>query len=219
MAIDGTLSTLQFGGRLYTDEEWSCSLHLHGPTPAATGGGGSTFNPAEQYAAPLKAWFEAPLSYHSGGAYLDFVKFNDIDPTTARYASTTDSNTYLYPSIQPYGRGQTNIPQGTVAISLGTALQRGPASKGRFYPPGGWNGLTNDGRALPSEMASKAALVKTLINDLNAAQGAGGQRVVVYSKQYQSVRAVTHIRVGRVVDTQRRRRSSLAEEYQTVPLA
>jgi hypothetical protein len=108
--------------------------------------------------------------------------------------------------------GNAMIPQQTQAVSLQTALSRGRGSRGRFYPPPQNVSVGTDGRTALAMAQSRADAAKTLINSIQTALAAP---VVVGSELAVTLRAVTQVEVGRVVDTQRRRRGALAEEWQT----
>jgi hypothetical protein len=109
-----------------------------------------------------------------------------------------------------------SLPQAALAVSLRTALSRGRGSKGRFYPPAYTQGAGAGGQitAIKAEDMRTAALAL-----LGAIQDALLAPVVVGSKLgVGSLREVTEIRVGRVIDTQRRRRSSIPEAWVSAPL-
>ncbi len=98
--------------------------------------------------------------------------------------------------------------------SLLTA-RSGPEGKGRMFLPTPGFALENDGR-LPAALGGQVAepLVNwiRLINTQFAADGADPRRVSVISSKNLSS-PVTGMRVGRVLDTQRRRRGDLLEGY------
>jgi hypothetical protein len=139
---------------------------------------------------------------------------------TGKYLSQTNSNTWLIPPPVPDGNSTVNAPpQLSVVVGFMTALLRGPASKGRIYAPTGGGGVDATGRLPVASQTQMNTATRTLLNAINAIQSAGNFKAVVFSKEFQSVRAITGVRTGRVVDTQRRRRTSLAEEYVALPLA
>jgi len=103
--------------------------------------------------------------------------------------------------------------QVALAITLETGFSRGPAHKGRFYMP------------CPVFMPGADGLIA--VADRNFAQGAAaamltavnanstGHVMAIMSRKAGAPghRAVTDVKVGRVLDTQRRRRRSLTELY------
>lgn len=203
MAVTGTLMKLVWGGRLFADETWACGLHVLG----------SSFNgtSALSFETPLRDWMTASMNYVSGGAKLDWIKFNAITPMTGKYASANTSDTFFLTSPVS-GLGTPTPGQCALAVSLTTAAARGRGSKGRFFQPaGGQNLVVGDtGHINPGYTVGAANAAAALINSINAATVS---RVVVFSKVGQLALPVTSVRCGDVLDTQRRRRSSLKELY------
>jgi hypothetical protein len=109
------------------------------------------------------------------------------------------------------GPGVGGLPQATIVASLKTATPRGLANEGRMYLPSSSRMPEVNGR-LPSSTAEVIAnLVATFISSVNAV-GLGD--VTVFSKTREgAARKVTGVRLGRVVDTQRRRRNQITELY------
>lgn len=212
MAITGFLHKLQFGGALFTQEEWSCGLHLHTPLEVDIA--------PNVFQAMLTTWMDTVAHGHSSNAHLDYIKCNRIDPTTGKYADQGASQTQLVTGVQgqsPAGPGQLSL-----CVSLRTAIARGRGSHGRFYPPSGSDyDVDAEGRLPVANASASAVAARQLIDSINALDlGANGPlRVVVFSKIGQLTQPVTHIMVGRIIDTQRRRRASLPEEYSTQPVA
>lgn len=200
------LKSLKFGGRFFTTESWECGLHLGADVNTGT---------AQQYATAIADWVGNGNSYVSSAAYLDYVKFNAIDITTGRYVDQTFSDTYNLPIPQQGGR-QTGPPQISLVISLTTAQLRGRGHAGRFYPPSGGIDIGATGHVAPATVALQAGAAVTLIQAINAV--APNKRVCVYSPAAHILREVTGVRVGDVLDTQRRRRKGLPESYTLVPI-
>jgi hypothetical protein len=158
---------------------------------------------------------QSALAAVSAAAKLEWIKYNVIDPVTGRYADPTQSHTFNVVPPTP-GLYSPGPPQLTMAISLLTDQARGRGHAGRVYPPsGGLNALGADGRMAVLDTQNSANAFRTL---LMAIQTAGSTDIVIYSKAAQSFTAVTKTSVGRVLDTQRRRRSSLSEERWTSPV-
>ena len=106
--------------------------------------------------------------------------------------------------------------------TLGTPLERGRASKGRFYWPCA-HPVSGDGRWDVTTTQDAATAAKTLLDAINGAAAAvwsGAQGVVVLSALGAGVAAeVDRVLVGRAPDTQRRRTKALEEDYQTSALS
>lgn len=199
MPILAPLYKLSWGGRLFTKEQWNCSVHILKE-------GAENFT-AEDYAASIAAFHVQSGAMISSAAMLDYVKFNAIDPVTGKYVSTTFSDTHFLPV--PIAGIDTPAPgQNSVAASLTTDLQRGRGHMGRIYLPTGSQplGVDVNGQMSTGVAVTIASAVAVLLNSMN---NIGGGKVCVFSKIGQLTVPVTAVKCGRVVDTQRRRRSSL----------
>lgn len=119
------------------------------------------------------------------------------------------------------GGNTANIaPQLSLALSMQSNKLRGVAKDGRIYPPlTGVPGAT--GRVFAP--ATPAATFQTLLTSINALPGFNGsvspKVILVSDKGTGESQYVTKVRVGNVIDTQRRRRNKFVEEYVTVPVA
>jgi len=109
-------------------------------------------------------------------------------------------------------------PQCAYVITLLTAAPRGRGSKGRVYLPPLVQPVDTTTGLIPDQITAVGATFKTMVNAINALSGVGTVGVVGKTGEFGSSRAVTGIRLGRVVDTQRRRRRSLAESATTLSL-
>jgi hypothetical protein len=165
----------------------------------------------QPYFDAVAAWWARGASRISGYALLEMVKVNVID-VHGLYADK--NNTFLYeaPTPIPGGSGSAAFaPQLSCAISLTTDVRRGPGSKGRFYPPIPSVSAEADGLVDLAHAQTMADSALTLINDLN---DLGPELVSVVSAVGSgNIEQVTGVRVGRVIDTIRRRRSSIPESY------
>lgn len=203
MATVGELHRLVWGGRLFDKESWSCSLHVNS-TPGLN-------LAASNFQAAFVGWMQRAGSKISGGANLDFVKFNTINPVTGRYTLPI-SNELVSPGLA-VGPAIASHGQLALAITTNTALARGRGHAGRFYAPVGQHTIdTATGLNSGADATLVLTSALTLIRDINTIVGAGSS-VVVFSKRGQSVQPVTGLRVGRVMDTMRSRRRSLPESY------
>lgn len=105
-------------------------------------------------------------------------------------------------------------PQSAHVCTLATA-QPGRSGRGRIYLPGLAGGqLTVDGMLPDATALTLAQRIRAFIVAVNALQPE--IKVQVHSETKQALYAVTQVRVGNIVDTQRRRRDALTETYQTV---
>lgn len=219
-------------------ERWQFGLRL-------SDGGVSNQVTAEAVSDDIQRWWQATAPYNtvvdgfgpSSTHRLTEVKCARIQPD-GTYPPTDASYSHFY--LPPIAGDQTppagQLPQGTVCVTLTTAVPRGLASKGRIYLPGSSRYVPqSDGLITSTNANAIAASIKRLINEINANTEVGnvmiysrGKGVPTYDAQHKRVeytypnpgasRPVTGVRVGRVVDTQRRRRRSLAETYQVQTL-
>jgi len=113
-------------------------------------------------------------------------------------------------------------PQNTVVLSLWSGETLGRANYGRMYLPHTTAALeTGTPRCSAgdaSDMADAGANFVTAVNTFGSLL-AGDPQVVVASSVGSGInKLVTQTRVGRVVDTQRRRRNKIPEDYAVSPV-
>lgn len=222
MAVVGHLHKIVFGGRLAVSETWSCSLHFLNPDA------GPLVIPGLM-ASAISLWLERATSLISNLAYLDYIKANELNPASipstvvgkpasppfTRYLSETDVNQYDL-AVPDQGLSSAGPPQISYAVSTTTGFLRGPAHAGRFYPPAGLLPVAADGRLSVAGTQGMAASAAQLITDLN---GSNVGSCVIYSGIGLTTRQITGVRVGRVADTQRRRRRNLVEAWESTPVS
>lgn len=146
----------------------------------------------------------------ASNARLDLIKLNEIG-TNGRYLNQGETVLHEFETPVAGPGGHFQAPQIALAVTLGTAKRRGRAHSGRFYLPvpgaGGSTGMIDAGR-----QATIAAGALDMINDLEAALP--GWAVAVMSDVGTGTQErVTHVKVGRVLDTIRSRRNAFTEEY------
>lgn len=119
-------------------------------------------------------------------------------------------------------------PQGSSGLRMPTQLSltvstvsanRGPARYGRFYLPGPSVAIGSDWRLSASDATAYNAAAVTFVKAISdACDIPNDQRSVpminVSGISGGSFQEVDHLRVGRVYDTQRKRRNALVEDYQ-----
>lgn len=225
MPFDRRHVLAQWGGTCPGGEIWSNSLRLAGDDT-----GDSAHVPTQ---GELIDWLEGPAkdavsAFHQApgtsvhpNCLLTFLKMNVVG-TDGRYIEAV-THEYVYPTPLPGGgSGQMHPTQVALAISLTTGLSRGPAHRGRFYLPMPVMLVsTADGRIAGATAALCAAAAANFIVALADEPGldtGGGMRVCVMSRKTgaAATHVVTGVEVGRVLDTQRRRRNALDEDYQHV---
>lgn len=208
--FDGAHLYLQWGGKLPGNETWSCGLRM-----ATTSG--AVISPNDQNAM-ITACKTAIQAFHTRvgtgigpGAKLSFVKLNAI---SANGAYSIDTTTQQVVADVAGGGVETFHPnQVAWALTLETGYSRGPAHRGRIYLPLPGISVQADGLVQAADATALKTSAGTLLTALNAAQA--NYKVAVFSRKNPGAthRLVTGFAVGRALDTQRRRRRSLIENY------
>lgn len=207
MAYPGNFLRLVASGTYFDTEQFAWTLSLIPNFSSPTAG------PEEV----PQAVIDAVTAFHGSGsiansARLTTLKLNLIGPD-GRYVD--DGDTVLHdfaPPGLPGGGQPRHAPQVALAVSLQTARTRGRAHAGRFYVPSPTYPIDSTGRISAADAEVMVGNASTLIESLNAAlpEFIVGVASDVGTGRFQ---AVTNVRVGRVLDTIRSRRSSLPEEY------
>jgi hypothetical protein len=113
-------------------------------------------------------------------------------------------------------------PQDTVVLSLRSGFHLGHANYGRMYLPHTIMPLqSGQAHASSSDVAALTLSAKTFldgINDLSSSKSHPSKIVIRSSKGAGSTKAVAEVKVGNIIDTQRRRRNQLTETYSTQTL-
>ena len=213
---------LAWGGRMGDEEIWSNSLRLVSGTTSDLAELQSTaIDQIDEIATEVAAFVNSSAVPYSSACKMDWIKLNAIGPD-GKYWSTSSTNAIYYDTPAATGKATAGPYQVALAITLRTFQQRGLAHSGRFYVP---MGNTGDVDAATGQIGVSTAnyardATATLLNAINDNPGLDTKQiaVAVVSKvaspgQYQ---LVTGVQVGRVPDTQRRRRNALPEDYTTV---
>jgi hypothetical protein len=209
--FDSTHIYVQWGGKLPGGELWSCGFRMwkaSGSTPA------SATALLGQISTAITQYHGRPDTHIAPVAKLSFVKVNAMD-VLGHYqgAGTTQA---LYADLPGGGTGGAqNANQVAQAVSLTTGFSRGPAHRGRFFNPApDCLPDVTSGLAPASYAQALANSAKALLTDVNLG---GGEQMVIMSRKAGAPghRAVTGVQVGRVLDTQRRRRGAIPEDYKT----
>jgi hypothetical protein len=218
----------QWGGTLPGGEIWSNSVRL-----AGSGEGADATVPIHD---DMVAWLNGPAkdavaAFHSAAdtlvhsaAKLTFLKLNVIQ-INGRYLEPNTLE-YVYPTPVAGGAAAVLHPnQVALVVSLTTGISRGPAHRGRFYLPLPAIPVQTDGLIMASSAnqvaTSAATFIKALADQPGLDAGLTDMRAVVMSKRAGTpdTHEITGVAVGRALDTQRRRRVELVENYVEVPVA
>jgi hypothetical protein len=206
MAYQKPFMRLSLSGTLYDHEAWSTGFTLINPNDPV----GATFSDVPQAIRDA-----AIILITNGGiasiAKIDTIKFNLIG-TDGKYVDKSNSNTF---EVKPAGSGGGSVhpaPQLALAVSLRTGLSRGLAHAGRSYLPVPSNEPDGSGRLTAAAVVAYHGQMLDFVNSVNI--GADGWRIGVVSNLRGGAQHLcTGIRIGRVLDTIRSRRTSMPEEY------
>nr|CRY96448.1 hypothetical protein [uncultured prokaryote] len=202
MPFPSAHSLLTFSGPAYADqEEWSTGCRLRRSTPP-------TLSELQGAADAFQGLCGTTALGASNAARLVSVKWAP-QTTEGRYGDGEAVELLLTPSaLGSNGRMPAQI---AVVLSLRTARPRGRGSNGRMYIPALPTLEENTGRFSTAD----ATTIAVAASDALSAIGSALSTDVVVGSQVGSglLETVTGVRVGRVPDTQRRRREGLPESY------
>lgn len=208
---------LTWGGTLYGLETWSNGLRISNPdygNPDLLLGWAQNY--LDEAVAAISKWWNAPTLWANNKAFLTWVKMQPVD-TNGRYFPGQDTNEKLLAAPGIPGTGGRTPAQVAMVHTLYTSRPRGLASRGRIYIPSG-SGVQEDGLLFASDVRAQAQVTAILIKDLAEMDNPGiGTNVQVMSKRGVSA-TVERVGAGRVLDTQRRRRRNLPEQYEIVTI-
>lgn len=188
-------------------ERWAtgCAYTVGGATPTAT---------------ELQSWataIEGLFSAHSSDSWVDEMSANGgITRVVTRYYGSTGGA--VFAGSQPVspivaGQGTPTMPaQCSRVYSLLSGIS-GRSYRGRMYLPCLNAPVSAAGKSQP-QLNQAAEFADFLIDVAAAWPGADPIRPGVHSATQNLVTDVTAVRVGDVIDTQRRRRDALVENYQ-----
>lgn len=214
MAYPTPFYRLQVSGTGYQGEIWSWSLALqrnfeHPDEPPIL-----DEVPAAVVTA-VETFHKSTGAKIASLARLTTIKLNLVGEDGRYVSESTTFHDFPPPGVA--GSAAATPPaQLSLAVSLTTNASRGLASSGRFYIPYAAHTVASPTTGLlhADDVMATANAAVTLLNALNSGFPYGD--VVVASKVGAGkFRPVTGVRVGRVMDTQRRRRNALREEHVT----
>lgn len=212
---------MAFGGKLDTGqtpaEIWQCGIRFE-----CRSGTSTPYVPDPQafvdaLADPLSNWFKGVNNPNriAVGVTLEWIKCNPILPD----GHYRDPVTYQH-DYDPVLAGVANASIPNILgsrISWTTAKKRGPGSRGGVYLPawGLQTAFVGSMRMAAGEPAVMLASGKELLGVTSAAGGALDLEIapVIASRVSGTNVDVTGLRVGDVLDVQRRRKDALTEAY------
>jgi hypothetical protein len=198
-------------GTLYGVEQFSWSLSLIDVEESASP---PTVVPPAVIAA-ISTYHSSMSTSITQEAKLKTIKLNEIG-VDGRY---TRPNTVRHDLTVPLGGGSGGYPiaQSSICVSLATPIARGHAHAGRFYLPPSTYANGADGCLTSTAVNGISQATKTMLEAVNASL-APFKVAVMSNVGMGTYQIVTAIKLGRVVDTIRSRRTKLPEAYFTTAL-
>lgn len=194
-------------GALPGGEVWSCTLRAGGTFDSTTQAMADAIGEA------WRQWIIAPGSLTAIGCTLGQVLIYGVQPSG--------------PSLGPVAAAISGARAGTITNGLPNqcavvaslrSAQGGARNRGRIYLPCTGQIVGTTGRMGPTNVSGLLATTSALLNSINTALGVTGRLSVESTVSTEPGRAITQVRIGDVVDTQRRRRDAFAENYSTAPV-
>ena len=221
MSYDRQHVLMTWGGPLATTEQWSCGVRWANlpngdPNPPAditSAQFTQIRNQIDEVWARLLTWFQSGNSGAAVGslAQLSWCKLALI----AEDGSYADEPVAFETTPANPPATTTLPPQCAYVVSLRSGLGLGRANYGRFYvPTPTWSPGQNAGLATEAQAASARTAAKTMLRDVEAdlqVQLSSIRLAIMSNLGLGQTKLVQEIGVGRVVDTQRRRRNKLNE--------
>lgn len=225
------------GDAFNSTERWQFGFRI-------TDGGVSNQETALAISDDVENWYRPNPPYGAGNIFNSLATHRLTELKVARIGvdgkyppgEASYSHFYLPPIAGMTGKPAGMTAQDTTAVTLTTAVPRGLASKGRIYLPPHAQALPGaDGLVPAATIEPVLQSMRTLINAINANAVVGnvaifsrGRGVPAYDAEHNRIEytypnpgafnVVTGVAMGRVVDTQRRRRRQLTELPQVAAL-
>jgi hypothetical protein len=199
-------------------EVWQCGVHYAPQVGMA--GVGPTFHgfSMTDVAAAVQAFHTSATTYIASDVRLEWVKAAHLK-TDGDYAGEPRVEA-ITPQVFGGGTFAPQVLQASIAVTLDSGTNLGRAKTGRFYlpcpavPRGTGSPFIGDLNC--TNIATNAqTMLKAIAGELTQVEQA--YFLAVMSKiGTGTTKAVTSIKVGNVIDTQRRRRNAITERYFSV---
>lgn len=218
MPYSQNVISLTFGGSLADGNEiWSCGVHA--AVPGDSAGTTTAFNDIGSDMISLRNLIQTmianPALLVPSGVDLEWVKVALLGPD-GKYVGLP----HEIQATQSGSQAGPYIPQAAVVNTLVSSVWRGAGKYNRFYLPvsthafpDGWGLTTFAAAAYCDEMVEFMEDVNTYLDSVSS--GTPAVLSVASATRTGSVEPILEVRIGTVIDTQRRRRNNLPENYQT----
>lgn len=215
MSLPHQVARVTLSGTMFSGSEiWSTGFYMGNETADAG-------QPTNQGAADIGAAFATFFSLTANRISTQY-KFTQCKVVMLNNDGRTmaDSAVYWSPPSEVTGGSGTNVlpPQCSLALTLTNSLPRGLATKGRMYLPGVAVGVNASGKVDALTVGTIADNLKAFFDSITNDADTPGRPVLASVGRPPlllggAIRNVTTIKVGDVIDTQRRRRNALDEQY------
>jgi hypothetical protein len=204
-----------------TDEIWQ--IGVRGINPAATPSTGTVPGSTnleamlgEQAVLPgVSGWFTAGSSFNANTAHLGWMKAAFINGAGA-YAAAPEIFDF---GTGPVGGGTPTMPSFcSICYSWTTGKSFGYARTGRVYPPNFCMPVAAGSSISGANAAALANAAKVLIDRLTVSGSDYQFEPHVMSKTGGVHNKITGVRVGNIIDVQRKRKNAVSETYSAVAL-
>lgn len=200
---------------------WSCGLHIAGTeSQDAIGTFALLALPGEMtnLANIVADYIDEPALKVPSGVTLESIKVAHIG-TDGKYVQAALE-------VEKFAQGNLNasyIPQAAIVNTLDSGKWKDPGKYNRFYLPVALGGNGDNWCLTQAEQEAYAAVTANFIGELNdyfaeLLPGADCKVVVASFAGAGSLFPVATVRIGRVVDNQRRRRNAITENYVDEPV-
>lgn len=208
---------VEFRG-IWTDSEAANESWAFGIRVMRSGGG--KLNSPDAYIGdingPIATWWATAASTMCSRAKLTTLKVNNINPD-GKYA---DPVTHFHDYGAGIGGLTTHAVPGDMSTvwSWSTSFQsRGPGSRGRVYPPNCGPGPSSAFYISTANQTAGLTAAKALLSLLSVNSDGDSHLIIpiIASKVNGNTQKIDTVRVGRVIDVQRKRRRQVSESYAT----
>ena len=215
MAYPYSFIKMTFGGDLQdTDEVWSCGFHIGKESSNTTQADLESLSlfTTSGINLVLEDFYKHANTRAPNKMRLQWIKFAAIG-TNGKYLGAPVE--YYYPTAIQGGNAGSFIPSTASVVTLVADKFKDPGKYNRFYLP--VVAPTGNGKyhESPTNTDNKALQVKGLIEGINIILMSEllGLRIRVVSQKAGIYRDIEKVRIGNIIDTQRRRRNALREVY------
>lgn len=203
-----------FGGQLAGNNEiWTCGFHI-GKANSDVGAGQFLALEAELPAlgALVRAYVADTTMRIPSGASVQWIKLALIGKDGKYIREPLE---YILPTAGSGGNPQGYVPQASTVVTLVSAKFKDPGKYNRFYLPAASPSGTGSYRLTAQQIADMSARSAQFLGDVHEAiyHEADTLTIKAVSQNVSQYYDVVYARVGDVLDTQRRRRNKIAENY------